>query len=177
MTTDERSRLETLDHLVRSESVRAKIAPIVARLRRELAAKPEALMTWEPIPLAVFDNAVPAEIRSGWVFVLRAGTDTGPERHPNSHQRMMSLDGSGDLQTEEDGKWRSNPLISEPGAPLQERWISVPAKVWHRPIVTRDKEWTVVSFHTVPAEELIEERLHENVPGGTKRMRYLDTAN
>jgi hypothetical protein len=83
-------------------------------------------MTWEPIPLIVFGSALPPEIRSAWVFVLRAGADTGAERHPNSHQRMMSFEGSGDLQTREPGKWLSNVLVSDAEAPLERRWISIP---------------------------------------------------
>jgi len=89
MTKEERSLLETLDKIVRSEKVRAQIRPIVERVRAELARKPKALMAWEPIVLETF-GALPPSIRSGWVFILRAGADTGAERHPNSHQRMMS---------------------------------------------------------------------------------------
>src|SRR5690349_5573850 len=103
MTTEERSRLESLDAVLRSENVREQIRPIVERVRAELARKEEALMAWEPIPLTIFGRALPPEIRSAWVFVLRAGADTGAERHPNSHQRMMSFEGSGDLQTGEAG--------------------------------------------------------------------------
>jgi len=103
--------------------VRGQISPVVMRVRTELGRKPQALMTWEPISLEVFGGALPTEIRSSWVFVLRAGADTGAERHPNSHQRMMSLQGSGDMRTEEEGNWRSNLLTSEPAALLKRRWI------------------------------------------------------
>ena len=89
-------------------------------------------MAWEPIPLEVFDN-LPAEIKSSWVFVLRAGTNTGPERHPNSHQRMMSFAGGGDLQTGELDVWKSNVLRSDPAAQWEQRWVSIPPNVWHQP--------------------------------------------
>src|SRR5205823_8561102 len=95
MTAEEHSVLEALDAVLRSETLRAQIRPIVERLRAELARKMEALMTWEPIPLSVFGRALPHGIRSAWVFILRAGADTGAERHPNSHQRMMSFKGGG----------------------------------------------------------------------------------
>ena len=173
MTTEERSRLESLDTVLRSENVREQIRQIVERLRAELARKTDALMTWEPIPLSVFGRALPAEIRSAWVFVLRAGADTGAERHPNSHQRMMSFEGSGDLQTGDPGQWQSNVLVSDPAAPLERRWISIPRNVWHRPVIGRDADWAVVSFHTVPAEELIEERPDSSSKAATKQMNYL----
>src|SRR6059058_5617119 len=173
MTSEERSCLESLDAVLRSENVREQIRPIVERVRAELARKKEALMTWEPIPLAVFGRGVPAGVLSVWVFILRAGADTGAERHPNSRQRMMSFEGGGDLQTGEPGRWQSNILISDPVAPLEQRWISIPPNVWHRPVVGRDVDWAVVSFHTVPAKELIEERPDTSSKVGTKQMKYL----
>jgi hypothetical protein len=173
MTKDERSRLEMLDTALRSESVREHIRSIVVRVREQLARRKDALMSWEPFPLDVLSTTLPPEIRSAWVFVLRAGADTGAERHPNSHQRMMSFEGSGDLQTGEPGKWKSNVLISAHDAPLERRWISIPTNVWHRPIINAETDWAVVSFHTVPAEELIEERPDDSRKAVTRQMKYL----
>src|SRR6266705_1311107 len=163
MTAEERSLLEALDAIVGSEEIRAQIYPIIERVRAELVRNEKAQMTWESIPLTIFGGALPSGIRSSWVFVLRAGATTGAERHPNSHQRMMSFEAAGDLQVREelsDGgeeQWQSNLLASEPGA-LERRWISIPRNVWHQVVVPEGTDWVVVSFHTVPAEELIEER-------------------
>jgi hypothetical protein len=177
MTSEERTLLETLDAIVRSKQVQAQISPIIERVRLDLERKPDALMTWEPVPLAIFGNTLPKEIRSGWIFVLRAGADTGVERHPNSHQRMMTFAGTGDMKidikaakndvaSESEIEWRSNVLISDPSVPLEQRWISIPPNVWHRPVIQMGADWVVASFHTVPATELIEER------PGAKRMFY-----
>ena len=173
MTPEERSHLEAIDTVLGSENVGEQIRQIVERVCAKLARKKEALMAWEPIPLNVFGRALPPEIRSAWVFVLRAGADTGVERHPNSHQRMMSFEGSGDLQTGEQGQWQSNVLVSSPEASLEQRWISIPQNVWHRPVVGSDSDWAVVSFHTVLANELIEERPDSSSKEGTKQMKYL----
>jgi len=173
MTIEERSRLETLDMALRSDSVREHIRSVVVRVREQLARRKDALMSWEPFPLDVLATALPSDIRSAWVFVLRAGADTGAERHPNSHQRMMSFEGSGDLQTGEPGKWQSNVLVSDPVAPLERRWISITTNVWHRPVINADTDWAVVSFHTVPAEELIEERPDDSCEAGTRQKKYL----
>lgn len=177
MTNQEKSVLEQLDKIVRSERVRSQISPIVNRLREELARKPESSMTWEPIALETFGNDLPVAIQSGWIFVLRAETDTGAERHPNSHQRMMTLDGTGDMKLDATGRtnnvddeseiaWHSHVLVSDGNAPLERRWISIAKNIWHRPVIPKGSDWAVVSFHTVPADELIEER-----PGG-KQMLY-----
>src|SRR6266478_3784329 len=177
VTAEERSLLERLD-------------AIVERVRTALARNQKAQMTWEPIPLTIYGGALPSEIRSSWVFVLRAGATTGAERHPNSHQRMMSFEGAGDLQVRArhgtspsirrtglaDGsevQWQSNFLMSDSDVPLERRWISIPRNVWHQVVVPEGPDWVVVSFHTAPPEELIEERPDSDDPGGTKQMRYL----
>ena len=109
MTPEEHSRLEAIDSILRLEDVRAQIQPIIERVRAELSRKPDAVMAWEPIPLTTFRGALPEGIRSSWVFILRAGANTGAERHPNSHQRMMSFAGTGDLQTEKREKRTNEP--------------------------------------------------------------------
>jgi hypothetical protein len=177
MQKEEQLILQTLDEIVRSEPVRTKLEPIVKRVHAELARKATALMTWEPVPLEFFGADLPALLRSAWIFVLRDGADTGAERHPNSHQRMMTFAGTGDMQidvklarnevnSESEISWQSNVLVSDPRAPLEGRWISIPPNVWHRPVVAIGADWIVVSFHTVPATELIEER------PGAKRILY-----
>src|SRR4029453_15976112 len=85
--------LRELDTMLQTEEVRAQILPIVERVRADLAQKEGEVMAWEPIPLSIYRKGLPGRIRSSWIFFLRAGTNTGPERHPNSHQRMMSLEG------------------------------------------------------------------------------------
>jgi hypothetical protein len=176
MTPDETSLLKAIDEILRSEEVRAQIQPIVARVRADLAGKPDAVMAWEPIPLETFGGALPAGIQSAWVFILRAGVNTGAERHPNSHQRMMSFEASGDMQIRAgpESPWVSNILISDPAAPIERRWISIPRNVWHQPVVAKEADWVVVSFHTVPAAALIEERPDPGGTGRTKRMVYFD---
>lgn len=177
MTKEERSILETLDKIVQSPPVRARIEPIVERVRADLARKPDALMSWEPVELETFGEQLPSSIQSGWVFVLRAGVDTGAERHPNSHQRMMTFAGSGDMKMDATGRpnevdgeseiaWHSHVLVSDVKAPMERRWVSIPRNVWHRPVIPNVADWVVVSFHTVPAPELIEER------PGAKQMLY-----
>ena len=173
MTLEERSRLEALDTTLLSDGVREHIRSVVLRVRAQLARRKDALMCWEPIPLDLIAPTLPPEIRSAWVFVLRAGANTGAEKHPNSHQRMISFEGSGDFQTGEPGKWDSNVLVSDPDAPLERRWISIPPNVWHRPLIDAEADWAVVSFHTVRAEDLIEERPDDSREAGTRQMKYL----
>ncbi len=77
------------------------------------------------------------------------------------------------MQTGEPGQWQSNALVSDQEVPLEQRWISIPPNVWHRPVVGANADWTVVSFHTVLAEELIEERPDSQSKDGTTQTKYL----
>jgi hypothetical protein len=173
LSRDERSVLESLDALLRPEEVRARIHHIVERVAQHLARERTAAMAWEPIPLGAFGDGLPPSIQSSWVFILRAGAVTGAERHPNSHQRMMSYKGTGDLQTGGEGQWRSHLLVSDTDADLERRWVSIPPNVWHQAVVPGG-DWVVVSFHTVPAEELIEERPDAADTDRTQQRRYVE---
>ncbi len=159
--------LENLDSLLHTKSIVDQIDPIVARVEQKLASDLSAVMAWETIPLAVYGAALPEGVHSSWVFILSRGSTTGAERHPNSHQRVAAYRGTGDLQTWIDGRWSSNVLVDEANAPVTSRWASIPANVWHQAVVT-GPDWVVVSFHTVPADELIEERPD---PADSKLMR------
>jgi hypothetical protein len=77
------------------------------------------------------------------------------------------------MQTGGDGRWQSNALSSDRGVELAQRWVSIPVNVWHQAVVP-GADWVVVSFHTVPAEELIEERPEALESDRTRQRRYLE---
>jgi hypothetical protein len=157
MDREELRILEALDLAVSSKAIRPKIEAIIARVEQVLRQRPDDVLAWEPIPLDFYTAPLPETIRSSWVFILRANTTTGAERHPNSQQRMMSYRGAGDFQTRLEGDWCSHLLTSDQTTPIAERWISIPPQVWHQGIVPGGN-WVVVSFHTAAEQELIEER-------------------
>jgi hypothetical protein len=149
--------LQSLDEIVRQESVKAVIDSLVPRVEQKLKKDSEALLAWEPVPLDTYGKGLPDIIRSSWVFIVRAQAESGAERHPNSHQYMMSYKGSGDLQAMNGEKWESNFLVSGQEKGIESRWVSVPPYTWHQAVASKEN-WIVVSFHTASEEELIEER-------------------
>ncbi len=172
MIKREEKIIQELDLILKNGSVRSGLKPFAQKVRAKLVRDPGAVLAWEPVPLELYGEKLPEGIRSSWVFVVRAGAATGPERHPNSHQRMMSLEGSGDLSMFDNDGWQSNFLVDDSNGPIERRWVSIPANTWHQAVVG-EKDWLVISFHTVPAEELIEERpdpTHEKL---TQRRKYL----
>src|SRR5215510_10486808 len=94
----ERAILQTLSDLIKRDEAITFIEDAVITAGTKLAADPGALLSWETIPLIVYGPELPGMIRSSWVFILRSCTVTGAERHPNSHQRMVSYRGTGDFQ-------------------------------------------------------------------------------
>jgi hypothetical protein len=176
MRKQERAVLDVLDRLVHRAALRRKIAARAARAGRKLAADPDARLAWETLPLGWFRRRLPGGIHSAWVFVLRARTDTGAERHPNSLQRTVSWRGRANLETLGRAGWRSHELTSDPRASLERRWLSIPPSTWHRPIVG-PRNWVVVSFHTARAAALIEERPDPRDPGRTRGRGYLGGEN
>jgi hypothetical protein len=171
MSLPDRLVIEALDPLLRNPAMRARINLTVKLVERKLVHDSTTTMAWEPIPLSMYDQTLPDIIRSSWVFILRANATTGAERHPNSHQRTMAYRGEGDFQIWAGKGWQSNHLISDDSAPPERRWISVPANVWHQ-VVVPERDWVVVSFHTVAAADLIEERPDALQSGRMRRRRY-----
>ena len=174
----ERAILRVLDAAVSTSATSAALGLIAERVLATLARGAREIEAWEPVPLELYGSALPADIRSSWVFVLRRGVTTGAERHPNSRQRMVSWSGGGDFQIHDGERWRSHRLVSDPRASLEERWVSIPPDTWHQGVVG-EQDWLVVSFHTVAAEELIEERPDPTDPDPfhprrTRRRKYVE---
>lgn len=155
-TSNERKICERLDRAAASPAVRHMVDDITISVERQLIADPKAQLAWCTVPLEAFFG-VPSEIRSCWLFVLRAGCITGAERHPNSVQRFMTIRGRADMQTWDGTAWRSNYLRGGAVA-VEERWLSIPTNCWHKPVIDASANWTVLSFHTATPEDLIEER-------------------
>src|SRR5438477_6707900 len=92
MTKEERSVLEAVDKIVQSEKVRAKILPIAERVRADLARKPGALMTWEPVALETFGAIAAGDpLRLGFYpsrgLRYRSGT---PSQQSSTHDVVRS---------------------------------------------------------------------------------------
>lgn len=178
-SASEQAILQVLDAAAARPEAASVLSRIAKRVLATLARAPGEIEAWEAVPLDVY-GALPPEIGSSWVFALRKGVATGAERHPNSWQRMFTWSGGGDFQVHDGKRWVSHHLSTNRSAPLQDRWLSIPPDTWHQGVVG-DEDWVVVSFHTVPKGELIEERPDPEDPdpfhpSRTRRRRYADVA-
>jgi hypothetical protein len=164
--------LRALNEVVRTDALAAAVAKVLHDVGHQLhaAAGP---MAWEVVSLDTFKGGLPESIRSCWIFVIRAGAATGAERHPNSHQRSFSLIGNGTFEVRAGAEWRPHALSSAEHAGVERRWVSIPPATWHR-LVVGPEPWGMLSFHTVAAEELIEETPVDahDLEGETHQERY-----
>jgi hypothetical protein len=154
-SSSERDILESLDREIRTPQAAAFLSALTTEVTAVLKRDPAAHLAWRTVPLSIYGR-LPDGIASSWIFVLRAGCSSGAERHPNSIQRVMSYQGSADMRTWNGERWLSHLLRSEPEHSLEDRWLSIRANVWHRPVMG-DADWAVVSFHTASEAALIEE--------------------
>jgi hypothetical protein len=164
--------LRQLDALIQTETVGAGLRDIVPRVRQQLDAS-GGPMSWRVLPLTVFGGRLPESVRSCWIFMIRAGASTSAERHPNSHQRSCSLFGSGTFEVYDEAAWRPHALTSGGDDQPAQRSISIPQSTWHR-LRVGPSDWGMVSFHTVAAEDLIEENPLDphRLDGPTRQQRY-----
>jgi len=163
--------LEELDAAVWKALGSGALDHAIRRVTSALARDPHLRIAWEPLPLDAYPP-MPDAIASSWVFVLRGGTTTGAERHPNSIQRVMSYRGRGDLQTWGAAGWERHVLANDGNGGLADRWLSIPTNVWHRPVIPTGPDWLVISFHTAAADVLVEERAADDQqPDGSERVQ------
>jgi hypothetical protein len=167
------SVLTVLNDIIRTDSAAAaSVQQTLRRVVERLDASTHT-MEWEIVPLTTFSGGLPESIRSCWIFVIRPNAATGAERHPNSHQRSLSLIGTGAFELYAGGAWQAHPLGSGGDAVLAKEWISIPPSTWHR-LAVGPQPWGVLSFHTVAPEELIEETPvdTDDLDGHTRQQRY-----
>jgi hypothetical protein len=158
--------MQSLAERIARPAVRDKLTAIAGQLERELANDPaQPKSTFSAIPLSLYGQ-LPSEIRSSWLFHLRANLAHPAERHPNSIQRMFAFNRPGWFDWWDGSRWVSQLL--EPG----DTGLSIPVDTWHR-MPAQAKPWTVASFHSAEADALIEV-LGDPVSGGvTGERQYL----
>ena len=158
----ERETLKNLDVILREDRIRKELDAVADKLVAGLNEKPGQQLAKDLVPLDLFGEKLPGDIRACWVYLMRAPCSTGAERHPNSHQRTISYRGKGDFQSRQIpvmgdlSEWKSNLLSSDLFNRLEFRWISIPPNNWHKAIAS-EGDWVMVSFHTAPENELIQE--------------------
>lgn len=107
----------------------------------------EKLMADEPFTGMSIDVNLPHPIKSTWIFIVRKRTI--PHYHPNSIQHSVVIKGKGKVKI---GNAVHHLLpISQS---MKKSWCVIGKNVIHE--FFPDNEMILLSFHTCPADELIE---------------------
>jgi hypothetical protein len=134
-------RLATLDALVeRSQEVLD-----AASLKARVILRTGAEFGWEFVSL----GPLPEGIASAGLFMLPARSRPTPHRHPNSIQHMRRLSGEARVHL------TLGDEVLDRSVGADEPWVVIQADATHQ-IDVGDGEFVVISFHTVPQEELLE---------------------
>jgi hypothetical protein len=158
VTSDELAIISQLDTLIFRSEVLLEIQRIADELSQEIQAKPTAAYVRAELSLALFGVELPKGIKSSNVYVIRPGVSSGLERHPNSHQRSMSLAASGTFVLGSPEQRQRRAITCNKREELRSRWVSIPPDTWHEAIAG-EEHWTVITFHTAPDKEIVNERM------------------
>ncbi len=136
---------DTVENLV----TRADVIETIGRLKSEPRASSEPFV-WATIDLQNVAD-VPAEIRSAWIFALRAEHWSGEHYHPNSVQHMVVIEGHGRSRI----GGTIGEMVAFGGGSLRDPWVVIDPGVRHEFYPVKD-DMIVMSFHTATAEDLLE---------------------
>jgi hypothetical protein len=134
-------RLLALDELI--EGAKEILDDAAEKARSMLPTGEE--FGWDFVSL----GPLPEGIASAGVFVLPASSSPTPHRHPNSIQHMHRLSGEARVHVTL-GDESLDRMVD-----ATDPWIVIEADAIHR-IEVGVEEFVVISFHTVPQEELLE---------------------
>ena len=145
ITPDSRPFVEELARFANRPDVVVALREAQSRATERLKSDSTAAATVEAVSLAALNPPLPA-IGSVRVAVIREGFDGGFERHANSTQYLLALEGVGETHVETPEGWRIDRYGI--GDRLEDRWHLVPEGVWHKSAAPGPGHWTVVAFHT-----------------------------
>jgi hypothetical protein len=140
----------------------------VQHLKVELGGAQEPFV-WSTVELDTIPVALPAAIKSCWIFLLKRGVPSGSHFHPNSVQHMIALNGRG--RSNVGGVERTMIPVASARHSIEEKWHVIGQGVPHE-FFPEGEDMAVVSFHTCAAAEL-----EEIASGSGARRLYEPVSN
>ena len=144
--------IRDLEKILRAERVLAGLAEPLRALQEQLTGE------WgmRALPLAIFGDTLPPELRSSRVSIFRRGSQSRLERHPNADQFSCILSGALTIHVwEGESGWRARTFRAAGHA--QQRISHVARGIWHHPHCPATEDCQLVAFHTVGVAELQDE--------------------
>ncbi len=148
ITPDTRSVVKELNRFTARPDVLAALRRARAEAEQRLRQDPDlcaACIALDPVPLGW---AAPNAVGSIRVSVTRDAGGDSVERHINSTQYLLALDGPVETHVQTADGWRVDRYGQGDSALLQDRWHVVPSGIWHRTVAPDASYWGIVAFHS-----------------------------
>jgi hypothetical protein len=128
------------------------IIDMISNLKEQLIQSNESFV-WSNIKQTSILKALPEEIKSAWIFILKKDIPSGCHYHPNSIQHMVMVEGMGESIV--GGKSRKMIKFGSTDMPIDEIWYVIGKGIEHE-FFPEGQVMVVISFHTCEAHELEE---------------------
>ncbi len=115
---------------------------------QKLQRNPELATAWVALDPLLLGWAEIYAVGSMRVVVTRDADSQRIERHANSMQYLLVLDGPVETHVETMDGWRVDRYGQGNSAGLEDRWHVVPRGAWHRTVAPGARNWGIVAFHS-----------------------------
>jgi hypothetical protein len=149
ITPDLRATVSEIDAFSRAPQVLQALERARLDALHKLAWDPTAQAVAVRLDVTSLGAAVPAAVGSIRVVVTRQADGDQLERHPNSTQYLLAMDGPLETHVQAEEGWRIDRYGGD-GAQntLDDRWHVVPPGLWHKTVAPGATNWCVVAFHS-----------------------------
>lgn len=144
--------LTKLNDLVGNILLEPTIIEMISNLKEQLIHSNESFV-WSNIKQTSIRKALPEEIKSAWIFVLKKDIPSGCHYHPNSIQHMVMVEGMGESVI--GGKSKKIIKFGSPDTTINEIWYVIGKGIEHE-FFPKGQDMVVISFHTCEAHALEE---------------------
>jgi len=155
--------LDTLNTIVETLWKNKAIRETIQNLKMKIRESQEPFI-WSVIDVDSFQQNLPSNIKSIWVFVLKKNTPSIAHYHPNSTQHTVIIEGTGKVKIGD--HFEELKLF---GPQSDKSWYIIDKNTPHE-FCPEEQDMLVISFHTCLSNELIEigcdsgeQRLYERV--------------
>ncbi len=148
ITPDTRSIVEELNRFAARPDVLAALRRARAEAEKRLRQDPDlsaAFIALDPLSLGWTALDAVGSIR---VSATRDAGGDRIERHVNSTQYLLVLDGPVETHVQTADGWRVDRYGQGDSAELEDRWHVVPPGIWHRTVAPGASYWGIIAFHS-----------------------------
>ncbi len=136
--------------LLKDISVKETIQNLKMKIR-----EPGEPYIWSLINIDSFQQNLPSNIKSIWIFVLKINTPSIAHYHPNSIQHTVMVEGKGKVKIAD--HYEDLKLFGSSHLSKEDIWYVIDENTYHE-FFPQEKDMVLISFHTCLPEELIEIR-------------------